>query len=68
MGHSESLSRVINEERIMRAVRFLGLVVVLNVIRYVVGAVTEPALILPGLFGAMESASSYFNTSFSRLD
>jgi len=42
--------------------------VVLNVIRYVVGAVTEPALIFPGLFGAMESASSYFNTSFSRLD
>ncbi len=52
----------------MRALRFLSLVVVLNVIRYAVGAVIEPALIFPGLFGAMEGASSYFNTSFTTLD
>ena len=48
--------------------RFLGLVIVLNVLRYVVGAVVEPLLIFPGLFGAMESHSSYFNTSFTQLD
>ena len=52
----------------MRILRFLSLVVVLNVLRYVVGAVIEPFLIFPGLFGAMESNSSYFNTTFTQLD
>ncbi len=52
----------------MRVVRFLSLVIGLNVLRYVVGAVVEPLLIFPGLFGAMESHSSYFNTSFTQLD
>jgi hypothetical protein len=52
----------------MRELRFLSLVVILNVIRYAVGAIVEPILIFPGLFGAMESDASYFNTTFTQLD
>lgn len=48
--------------------RFLALVVLLNLIRYLVGAVIEPPLIFPGLFGVMESHASYFRTSFTTLD
>ena len=52
----------------MSVLRFLGLVVILNVRRYAVGAVVEPLLIFPGLFGAMENDSGYFNTSYTQLD
>lgn len=52
----------------MRVLRFLSLVIVLNVLRYAVGTVLEPILIFPGLFRAMESQSAYFNTSFTQLD
>ena len=51
-----------------KILRILALVVVLNLVRYAVGAVVEPILIFPGLFGAMQRDASYFNTSFSTLD
>lgn len=52
----------------MKIVRFLFLVVALNVVRYAVGLVVEPILIFPGLGGAMEESQSYFNTAFSTFD
>jgi hypothetical protein len=48
--------------------RFLGLVVLLNVIRYVVGGLVEGPFIMPALFGVMEDNPSYFNTDFQTID
>jgi hypothetical protein len=48
--------------------RFLLLVVVLNVIRYLVGGLIESFLVLPYLFDEMARYSEYFNTEFSTLD
>lgn len=48
--------------------RFLGLVVVLNIIRYVVAGVIEMPLILPPLFKEMEENATYFNTAFATVD
>jgi hypothetical protein len=48
--------------------RFLALVVALNILRYVLGAAVEPFLIFDGLFGAMEAAKDTFNTSFTTVD
>jgi len=48
--------------------RFLGLVVLLNLVRYVIGFLVEPWVIFPGLFHAMEESSAYFNTSFETVD
>ena len=52
----------------MNALRFLLLVVVLNVIRYLVGGLVEAPLIMPYLFGAMQESTAYFNTDFATLD
>lgn len=52
----------------MLVARFLGLVLVLNVIRYVGGFVFEPFLIFPGLMGAMEQSAEYFRTEFQAFD
>jgi hypothetical protein len=49
-------------------IRFLVLVVALNVARYVGGFPFERYLIYERLFGAMEQSASYFNTSFTTLD
>lgn len=52
----------------MLAFRFLLLVVVLNIVRYVVGGPLEAVMILPGLFGEMERHADYFRTEFSTFD
>ena len=52
----------------MKTVRFLGLVIVLNVLRYAGGFLFEPFIIFPGLFGAMEESASYFRTEFTTFD
>jgi hypothetical protein len=48
--------------------RFLGLVLVLNVLRYSGGFLFEPFVIFPGLFGAMEESASYFRNEFTSVD
>jgi hypothetical protein len=48
--------------------RFFALVVLLNIVRYVIGFLVEPWIIFPGLFGAMEENSAYFNTSYHTVD
>ena len=52
----------------MLIARLLGLVIVLNVIRYVGGLLFEPFLIFPGLMGAMEQSAQYFRTEFQTFD
>jgi len=52
----------------MTVLRFLLLVVLLNVVRYVVGPLVEAPLILPRLFGAMEASPEVFRTSFTTFD
>lgn len=52
----------------MGALRLFGLVLLLNVVRYVVAGALETVLILPGLFGAMEESAEYFNTEFGPWD
>ena len=52
----------------MLILRFLGLVLVLNVLRYAGGFLFEPFIIFPGLFGAMAENASYFRTEFETLD
>lgn len=49
-------------------IRFLALVLALNVVRYVVGGLIEGPLILPSLFGVMEENPSYFNSEFETID
>ena len=44
----------------MTFLRFLVLVVLLNVVRYLVAGVVEQALVLPHLFGAMAESPEYF--------
>ena len=52
----------------MLILRFLGLVLALNVIRYAGGFLFEPFVIFPGLFGAMAENASYFRTEFETFD
>jgi len=52
----------------MLIVRLLGLVLILNVIRYGGGFLFESYLIFPGLFGAMEESASYFRSEFRTID
>jgi len=52
----------------MTLLRFLLLVVLVNVVRYLVAPLLEGPLIFPGLFEAMEASSDYFNTAFGRWD
>lgn len=52
----------------MLFLRFLLLIIILNLIRYFVIGIIEEPLILPYLFNQMELNVSYFNTSFSTLD
>ena len=49
-------------------VRFLGLVLILNVLRYGGGYLFEPYVIFPGLMGAMAESASYFRTQFTTFD
>ena len=51
----------------MTMLKLLGLVVVLNIVRYVAAAPLEAYLVFGGLFGAMEQ-SSCFNTAFTTVD
>ena len=48
--------------------RFLVLVVLLNIVRYLVAGFVEQMLILPHLFGAMADSQEYFRTEFRTLD
>ena len=52
----------------MTFVRFLALVVLLNVVRYLVAGVVEQMLVLPHLFGAMAESPEYFRTEFTTWD
>jgi len=52
----------------MTVLRFLVLVVLLNVVRYLVAGVIEQALVLPHLFGAMAESPEYFRTQFATWD
>lgn len=52
----------------MLFVRFLALVVILNVLRYVVGFLIEPLVIFPGLLAAMHASADYFNTVYDTVD
>lgn len=52
----------------MVLMRFLGLVLILNVLRYSGGFLFEPFVIFPGLFGAMEESASYFRNEFTTFD
>jgi len=52
----------------LRIVRFLALVVLLNVIRYLVGGPLERWTVLPHLFDEMERHSEYFRVEFTPLD
>ena len=52
----------------MLYVRFLALVVILNVLRYIGGFLIEPFVIFPGLSAAMENNASYFRTEFETFD
>lgn len=52
----------------MFLVRFLALVVILNVLRYLGGLLVEPFTIFPGLSASMEESASYFNAEFAAFD
>lgn len=52
----------------MLIVRFLALVLILNVLRYAGGFLFEPYIIFPDLFGAMAENASYFRTEFTTFD
>ena len=52
----------------MTLLRFLVLVVLLNVVRYLVAGVVAQALVLPHLFGAMAQSPEYFRTEFTTWD
>lgn len=51
-----------------KVARLLGLVLILNVLRYLVGGLVESVLIFPGLFNEMANHADHFNTGFTRLD
>ena len=53
---------------LITCLRFLALVVALNIIRYVVGGLVEGPLIFPPLFGVMEENATYFNSDFQTID
>jgi len=49
-------------------IRFLLLIIILNILRYLVIGLIEEPLILPYLFSQMEINTEYFNTDFQTLD
>ncbi len=52
----------------MLIIRFLALVVILNLLRYLGGFLMETYLVFPGLWAAIEQNASYFNTAFETFD
>lgn len=54
--------------RLLVFLKFLALVVALNIIRYVAGLPLEKFLIFDRLFGAMERSASCFNIEFTTFD
>lgn len=52
----------------MRIVRFLALVVILNLLRYLGGFLIEPLRIFPGMSAAMEDGAGNFNIAFETFD
>ncbi len=48
--------------------RFVALVIVLNIVRYIVGVPIEFPLVVNKMFGVMERNASCFNIHFSTLD
>ena len=48
--------------------RFLLLVVLLNVVRYVIAGLVEGPLIMPSLMGVMEAHPNLFTSEFTTLD
>lgn len=52
----------------MRFLRFILLVVLLNIIRYFVAGPVEQILVLSRLFGIMEENPHIFNTTFTTMD
>ena len=52
----------------MLLLRFLALVVILNMLRYVGGSLKELLIIFPGLSVAMDESASYFNAEFATFD
>lgn len=52
----------------MVVLRFLFLVVLLNVIRYAAGGLIEWWTVMPPLFSAMEAEFGVFNTAFTTFD
>lgn len=50
------------------AVRLVGLILVLNVIRYLVAGPIEQLTVLPPLIAAMAESAGYFNSEFSTRD
>jgi hypothetical protein len=51
-----------------KLLKFLLLVILLNVARYLLGAPLEMVVIFKPLFGVMSANSSYFNTDFKAFD
>ncbi len=51
-----------------RLLKFLALVVLLNVIRYLAGYPFESAIIFHRLFGEMEKSPAVFNSNFTTFD
>jgi len=48
--------------------KFLLLVIILNIIRYVIGGFIEMPLVVNKLFAVMEANPSYFNINFTTFD
>lgn len=49
-------------------IRFIALVIVLNIVRYVVGGPLEFPLVINRIFGVMERNAACFNIQFSSMD
>ena len=52
----------------MTFLKLLGLIIVLNLVRYLLIGAVEFATIIPPLFDSMEASSSYFNNEFKPFD
>lgn len=52
----------------MRILRFLALVVLLNIVRYAGGMLVEPWTVMPPLVDAMAASPEVFNTRFTPFD
>ena len=53
---------------VIKVLRLLALVLVLNIARYLVAPVLEVPLIFEGLFGAMAANPQHFNSDFTSWD